>query len=142
MKKIKMQKYDPTEVLDLTGRTEVKGKEFCENKKIKKVIIGPNLTSLEIWAFLKCENLEEIDFSNSIFKEIPYRCFSNCKSLKELDFSNTNIEILRDGSFSLCENLEEIDFFNSILTEIPSYCFWNCKSLKELDFSNTNIEIL
>ena len=115
---------DENGTLDLTGIKEINQNDYSNNKKLKKLIIGNTLEEMGEYSFCGCENLEEIDFSNTILKEISKRCFQSCLSLKSINLPSS-IKSIRDWAFPFCPNLESIilEDVNEIGFEAFSYCY-------------------
>ena len=147
-------------VLDLTGKKEISSFYYCKNKHIKKIIIGNTIENCGRFSFGFCNNLKEIDFSNSIIKKISYACFcdlnylktiylpeniellekysfSSCKSLKSIHLEN--VKIIENSAFSGCINLESI-FLNGI-EKIGNYSFLFCMKLNRIVISDSIQEI-
>ncbi|KAL7545695.1 hypothetical protein ACHAWF_009045 [Thalassiosira exigua] len=110
-------------------------------------------------AFLFCEELKEIDFSNVTEIKIGEGAFAACESLARLCIPGTVIE-LGDYAFDACSGLKEVDLGNVIkigvcafercvslvslnlppsVVEIGRGAFCNCESLKELDLSHLGL---
>ena len=122
---------DEKGTLDLTGIKEINGYTYSNKKKIKKLIIGNTLEKIKICSFFGCSNIEEIDFSNTILKEISDECFQLCTSLKSINLPSS-IKSIGVWAFKNCTNLESVilDGVNKIMFG----AFQNCYNLKEFVF--------
>ena len=120
-------------ILDLTGKTKIKEFYYGGNKRIKKLIIGNTVESIGKSGFIDCINLQEIDFTNSIIKEIPEDCFCWCKSIKTIYFSE-NIKIIKEFVF-LCNSLESI--FLTGVENIDKFAFFYCLKLNRIEISDS-----
>ena len=160
--------YDPTKFVIKNGVLEtyladednvivpkmvklIKERAF-EEKSLKSIVFNEGLTEIEDEAFMKCENLKEINLPNSLII-LGEGAFRECKSLKKIKFSNNLTEIkkncffrstvlkevvlpaslkmLGNSAFSDCPNLEKIDLNNG-LEIIGNYAFSGCDSLDSL----------
>lgn len=70
---------------------------------VKDLIIPDGITTIEEWAFFKCEEVETITFPESV-KVIKKRAFADCWKLKRIDFPD-DIEVLEDYAFANCREL-------------------------------------
>ena len=70
---------------------------------VKDLIIPDGITTIEEWAFFKCEGLESITFPESV-KVIKKRAFVSCNKLKHVVFPD-GIEIIDDYAFANCRKL-------------------------------------
>lgn len=103
--------------------------EFCD--RLAKITIGENLIEIPRNAFMKCENLENFEFSkerNSI-KIIGDSAFLDCKKLN-IHLYMDSLESVGDNAFSGCRSLQEICFSN--VRDIGANAFQNCISLTEV----------
>ena len=83
--------------------------------KLKSVIIGNNVTSINEQLFSGCDSLSTITIGNNV-KSIHKNAFSNCDSLT---------------SITIPKNVEYID----------SYAFYNCSSLRYLHIEDNEINL-
>ena len=123
---------DENGTLDLTGIKEIKNNNYYGNREeLKKLIIGNTLEKLKESLFYGCENLEEIDFSNTILKKISFRCFCGCTSLKSIHLPSS-IKFIDTWAFHSCSNLESVILDG--VNKIRCSSFKNCDNLKEFVF--------
>ena len=115
---------DENGTLDLTGIKEINGYNYRHNKKLKKLIIGNTLKVIGCNSFELCTNLEEIDFSNTILKQINYCCFYYCISLNSIHLPSS-IKSIRMWAFANCTNLESVilEGVNKIRYASFQYCY-------------------
>ena len=64
--------------LDLRGIINIKDEEYRNNYSIKKVIIGSSVQTIGAWAFIACQNVEEIIFKEPYqIKILKHSCFGS-----------------------------------------------------------------
>ena len=122
---------DENGTLDLTGIKEINDNNYYGNPKLKKIIIGNTLEKIERYTFMGCSNLEEIDFSNTILKEINFRCFESCISLKSIHLPSS-IKFIGTWAFAYCNNLKSVILDG--VNKIGYDSFENCYNLEEFIF--------
>ena len=86
-------------------------------KKLKEVIIGNHVTSIEKYAFSGCSGLEKAYTGKSV-EIIPESCFENCTNLDTLILGESTRKIERDA-FKGCERITQIHSHNYI----PPTCY-------------------
>lgn len=87
--------------------------ECCfQDLPIKKVFIPSSVTKIETSAFLRCNSLEEVIFSEGL-KEIEKDAFRRNYNLKKLTFPYT-VEKIGSKAFGECSSLDEVIFFDNI----------------------------
>lgn len=131
---------------------KVKGISLSGNKKIKKVVIGKNVTDL-FSAFDGCTALKKVTFArNSKLKTIRFFAFHECKALKKIKLPSTlkyirssafcksgltsvtipkNVEIIGPSAFEKCKNLKKVVIGNEV-QEIGDSAFSGCKKLQKV----------
>ena len=88
--------------LDLRGIVHIKFAEYDFNNSIKTIIIGSSVQKIGGWAFLKCQNLEEIIFEEPCqITKLEYACFSTCSNLRKIDLPSS-IQEIDDNAFMAC----------------------------------------
>ena len=97
---------DENGILNLTGIKKL-NKNYQYNKKLKKLIIGNTLEKIDAGSFIECSNLEEFDFSNTIWEDISNECFSNCKYLKSIHLP-PSIKYIGLWAFKDCTHLKSV----------------------------------
>ncbi|MBR5514991.1 MAG: leucine-rich repeat domain-containing protein [Clostridia bacterium] len=100
---------------------------------IKKVVIGPGVTSIGAYAFSSCYSLISADIGDDVVS-IGRSAFCMCLSLKELKLSNSLKTIGYDG-FSCCESLRSVVLPDSV-TELGDYAFDQCIYLDYIKLSD------
>lgn len=122
------------------------------NKKIKKAVIGKNVTDLT-FAFDGCTALKKVTFAKgSKLKTIQSFAFRKCKSLKQIKLPRTlkyirssafyesgltsvtipkNVETIGPSAFEKCKNLKKVVIGNGVY-EIRDSAFYNCKKLEKV----------
>lgn len=71
--------------------TEVKAGAFANNKKLKKITIGKNVTKIGDKAFYKCTNLTSIVIPSKVTK-IGKNAFYGCKKLKKITIKSKKLK--------------------------------------------------
>lgn len=105
---------------------------------IKSVKFPDSLDLIEDRAFFCCDELESIDFGNSIFSiggMYSESAFSYCKSLKQVTLP-PQIKDIGERAFFGCNNLSSVTF-NEGLLFIGESAFSNNKALTEINIPAT-----
>lgn len=100
------------------------GSAFSYAKNLKTVKFGPAVTRLFNYSFLRCENLETVDFSNAPISQIDEGCFSDCYELTSVVLPET-VKSLKTRAFDHCVKLTEV-YLPQGLTEIGDESFTAC----------------
>lgn len=90
-------------------------------------------------AFLKCLNVESVNFGKDIEK-IGYASFMSCRKLISVDLPEAVLE-LGPLAFRDCTDLRSVKMHDKI-TKLKQYTFFGCKSLVELQLSKNITHIL
>ena len=104
------------------------------NQKLTSYVIPNSVTSIEEFAFSRCESLTEVVIPNSV-TNIGKRAFANCCSLTEVVIPNSVTNIGK-GAFHKCESLTDVVIPNSV-TSIGDRTFLGCSSLTEVVIPNS-----
>lgn len=59
------------------------------------------------YAFCGCSSLEFVKASKKL-KEIGAYAFAKCRNLNNVDFSNTSLKKITESSFYLCDSLRKV----------------------------------
>jgi len=97
--------------------------------EITAVVIEGAATTIGRYAFYECENLKEIEISESV-TTINGGAFAYCTSLTEVDVPDTVIT-MEASVFAGCSNLTNVQLSES-LTSIGANAFRDCTSLTEI----------
>ena len=130
---------------------------FFDLKKLRKVVLPQNITSIDEYAFEGCSNLNEVldmpesctnigygAFSNSGItsiiigegvRTIGSNAFANCPNLREVTMGK-NVKTIGGGAFNNCYNLTNLTLVKGLET-IESNAFSNCNSLRSLVLPTT-----
>ena len=108
--------------------------EMPERLIIPEKIIGKKVVSIAQNAFLRCENIKSLKFSNiSTLRTIGVSAFGECKNLTEVVFPDSVTKI-DCAAFIDCKNLKSIIFFDdSELNVIEVAAFGGCSSLTQIE---------
>ena len=101
-----------------------------EYTTISEIEIPETVETIERWAFINCESLENIDLSRLTLTEIGWGTFDNCKKLEKVIIPDGIISI-GASAFDSCESLNSINFPNSII-RIEGSAFCGCSKLKNV----------
>ena len=104
--------------------------EYRSFQTIQKVIIGPHIQEMGIWAFWNCRNLQEVDFNGTCITQILTGCFSRT-SLKSIVLPVSISEI--KSSFYNCQNLFSIVLLG--VKRIYEYAFGYCPNLINIELT-------
>ena len=101
---------------------------------IERVDIPDSVTVIEEGAFIGCEKLKEIKFSNHLIK-IEMNAFAYCSELEEIEIPDS-IDKIEYGAFAHCYNLQSVTLGKDLLTLGPNV-FDVCNKLKDIFYNNT-----
>lgn len=124
--------------LDLSGLTNtiIPNKAFSDNNVgmplLKRVILPPQLTTINQYAFAYCTKLKDISIPETV-TNIYHYAFANCESLETITLPR-NIRGISDFAFS-GSGIKSISIPNS-LTTISQGLFKNCKQLESVSLGN------
>jgi hypothetical protein len=93
--------------------TSIGQKAFYKNTKIKSIIVGNNIKSIEDYAFYGCKNVSKINFGKSV-------------------------EIIGGSSFRKCTKLTSITLPKSI-DELGKNAFYGCSKLKTITINASSV---
>jgi len=115
------------------GVTTIGKKAFCNNEVIEKVLMPDSVTAIEDgepWngsgAFLSCEKIKTIEFSNALNK-IGDFSFYQCSNLTNVVIPDS-VTAIGTSAFQRCEALTSITIPDGVLT-IKQETFDNCINL-------------
>lgn len=114
---------EETNVVIPEGVEIIWDRAFKFNDNINYVKLPTTLKEIEQFAFGGCENLINVDFSNSNVEIIKESAFVSCSSLAKVEFP-CSLRILKSFAFSGCDSLSEV-ILNDGLKTISSHCFSN-----------------
>ena len=106
---------------------------YCSN--LKEVVIPEGVSVLEWCVFAGCTNLSTVILSN--VTEIRSSVFDNCENLEWIDFPETLVKI-ESGAFRTCKKLRSINLPKS-LTFVSSDAFDECSDITKISIKNPNI---
>ncbi|MCM1168038.1 MAG: leucine-rich repeat domain-containing protein [Ruminococcus sp.] len=101
---------------------------FFDRKELERLCLPPWVTSVGDRAFVGCENLASVEFSEGLLK-IGASAFGECDgALKSVSFPDSLVSI-GDYAFGSCRNLETVTFPNknvklgwNVLFDCPKLC--------------------
>ena len=94
---------------------------------VTHVRIDESVDDIEARAFLRCENLLQVEAHDGI-RKVGSGAFFKCRSLRWISNLKSAVDI-GSGAFHSCENLESVDFGDKLET-IGNEAFYACTSLK------------
>ena len=112
-------------IVKITGSGEFSSRKYKKSKKVKKVIVGKNVTKIGNEAFTGCKNLKKISFNKKL-KAIGEKAFENT-ALEKVDLP-VSVKRIGDGAF-LCESLKEI--------KMPGKIHWSYSAIENCIFFYT-----
>ena len=104
--------------------TSIASYAFADSYSLTGIIIGKNVQTIGSFAFSGNKVLASVKFkdSNEINRTIGDFAFLNCQALSVVDFSNSNVKTIGDYAFALSKSLETVEFPDS-LESIGDYAF-------------------
>lgn len=123
-------------ILTISGTGALKADTSTSNKawysfrkRVKKIIVTGNFTSVEDNAFSGYQNLVSISLPDSV-ATIGKNAFRNCNALSQFHIP-TDLSTIGSYAFSGCASLTQANLPSS-LESIGSYAYENCTSLKSV----------
>ena len=115
---------------------------FYKNDSINSVSIPKSTVLIVEEAFLECDNLASITFSEgSNLQSIGNSAFSGCKSLASVSIPQSTV-LIGEEAFLECDNLASITFSEgSNLQSIGNSAFSGCKSLASVSIPQSTVLI-
>ncbi len=106
--------------------------------KLKKVILGGDITKIRYRAFCGFNYLEEVEYPNTV-TEIGIFAFSDCDGLKTLPITEYVTKV-GELAFSGCDGITSIDIPDGV-RYLDRECFSGCSNVTEVHIPNEEIEI-
>ena len=128
-------------VQSMLAKTRIVGSDFVPldiRAKIREVIVPPNVSQIDEYAFRDCIALEKIVVPSTV-KSIGDLAFYNCVSLADVKL-NEGLAEISIGAFSRCSSLESIVIPASVRI-VRSQAFNACISLKEVTIAGPSTDI-
>ena len=101
-------------------------------RNARKVILSEGITSIDDYAFNRCQNLEQLVLPTSL-QTIGAYAFYYCDSLEQLELP-AGLQTIDAHTFEKCRNLVDVTFPDSLQT-LGQDCFKDCKKLQLIDMS-------
>jgi len=108
---------------------------FPCGKNVSNVTIADNVTSIELWAFCKCDSFISVTMPDSV-TEIGNCAFSNCRNLKTVRLSNS-LKKLQYQTFMGCTSLKMVEIPGSV-TSIEDQAFNSCRNLSLVSYGGAS----
>lgn len=102
-------------------------------------LIGANLQSIDVDAFLDVPKLNKIYLSVNKLEKIRKGSFNNLDSLKILYLSNNRIDFIEEGTFENFNQLEAVYLDRNYLSSFVSNVFSGCPNIRVIDLSFNQI---
>ncbi len=102
--------------------------------KVKKYILGEEVTTIGRYTFYGCSELISINIPNSV-TSIGYSAFGGCSGLTSINIPNS-VTSIGDYAFYGCSGLTSINIPNSV-TSIGNYAFYGCSGLTSINIPNS-----
>ncbi len=130
--------YAPLEELVIPNCYETLDFECGKWAHMKKLVVGSGTKYVQGGAFLKCDELEELDFVSGINNcYLGAEAFNECKSMKHIALSE-GIVSLGARCFNNSQHLESIRLPETLI-DMGNQCFDNCLALNSITIpSNVN----
>ena len=109
------------------------------SKSDSEIIIPNNITTIDVSAFYRCVNLENIKLPNKL-EIINDFAFNDCWSLKNLQLPNT-LKIMGAGAFSYCNELTEITIPENVDT-LSTQLFFGCDKLSKVEIKSKHLKTI
>lgn len=126
------------EMADWHWSVETRQPWYANLSSIKKVVVGPGVTSIGSYAFDGASHILEAEMADSITR-IGALAFRGCTQLAEVRLP-AGLTELGDSAFSGCTKLASVDIPES-LTTISYSAFQNCRALTSVDIPSSVREI-
>lgn len=124
---INKQKYKVTSIADGA---------FKNNKKIKSVYVGKNITTIGKSAFYGCTSLQKVTGCTNV-KTIKDKAFYGCKKLTSVSMKS-KLTSIGKYSFYKCTALKKITIPAKV-SKIGARAFYGCKNLKKITIKTTKL---
>ena len=108
-----------------------------KNTNITSLTLGPNLSTIDRWAFMGCKNLKTVNLN--VTDAIGESAFDGCESLEVVNIQNIEDKSISLGqsAFYKCTSLKKLNIPNDIeYMDVSRSCFSGCVSL---EFETLNI---
>ena len=126
---LKVELPDTVKELGETAFSGVGDSGAFNFSSLERVKLSKNLSKIEAYAFLNCENLKYVDMPENI-TEIGAEAFSGCKELEGITIP-AGVKKIGRYSFSGCTNIQQINLPEG-LESIGMYAFNGTSSLSEI----------
>lgn len=124
-------KYAPLEELVIPDCYTDLDYECAKWAHVRHLVIGSGMKRIHGGAFLKCDELEDLDFAAGLADcYIGDRSFNECKSMKHIALSE-GIVSLGNGCFWNSQHLESIRLPQTLIN-MGNHCFDNCLALNSI----------
>ena len=125
---LKVELPDTVKELGETAFSGVGDSGAFNFSSLERVKLSKNLSKIEAYAFLNCENLKYVDMPENI-TEIGAEAFSGCKELEGITIP-AGVKKIGRYSFSGCTNIQQINLPEGL--ENIGYSAFNGTSLEEV----------
>ena len=116
--------------------TSIADSAFKNNKKLKKVYVGKNVTTIGKSAFSGCTALQKVTGCTNV-KTIKDKAFYGCKKLTSMAMKSSLTSIGK-SAFYKCTALKKITIPAKV-SKIGSKAFYGCKNLKTITIKTTKL---
>ncbi len=114
--------------------TGIAANAFKNNKKLKSIKIGSNVTLIDSKAFYKCTSLTSVTIPNNV-RRIGTSAFEGCTKLKKVTLGK-KLTTIDKKAFYKCTALTSLTFPSKVKT-LGVSAFEGCKKLKRMIFQGT-----
>lgn len=107
---------------------------YFDNGSIEYLIIPKNVEKISMKSFYRCKNLKTLTILGDDLKVIEEQAFQMCEQLEQVNLSDS-IEAIAGGAFINCKSLTSFRFPES-LKFLGQQVFYECSSLKIVYVNN------
>ena len=139
--------FDVPENNDLVIPNEIEGKPvtkigsdpynfdgaFGGNSKLKSIVIGSNVQTIDNKSFQYCTNVTDITLSESLIT-IGEQAFTGCAKLKDLNIPD-EVTLIGSQAFAYCGTLDRVCIGRNV-SVIGNHAFAQCSKLTDVVISN------
>ena len=116
--------------------TGISDKAFKDNKTLKTIVIGKNVTTIGRSAFQGCTSLQKVQKAVNVQK-IGDKAFYGCKKLTSMNMSS-KLTTIGKYAFYKCTSLNKITIPSKV-KKIGAKAFYGCKKLKTITIKTTKL---
>lgn len=131
---------DGTLIISGTGAIDIyRNSDFTwwDKDSVKKIIIGPGVTSIGYLAFRDCTNLTSVTIPDSV-TSIGMFAFAYCANLTNVTMGSA-VTTIEQGAFNVCSSLNYITIPDSVIS-IENGAFEGCDNLWHVMYTGSEAQ--